>query len=60
MTSPNDVVILSAARTPLGKITGALAPLSAVQLGTIALRRALEQSGVGADAVDTVIALELT
>ncbi|MGN6428843.1 MAG: acetyl-CoA C-acetyltransferase [Leifsonia sp.] len=55
MTSPNDVVILSAARTPLGKITGALAPLSAVQLGTIALRRALEQSGVGADAVDTVI-----
>src|SRR5579875_3655680 len=55
MTSPNDVVILSAARTPLGKIKGALAPLSAVQLGTIALRRALEQSGVGAEAVDAVI-----
>jgi len=55
MSSPNDVVILSAARTPLGKIKGTLASQSAVQLGTVALRRALERSGVGADAVDAVI-----
>ena len=53
--SSDDVVILSAARTPLGKIKGTLASLSAVQLGTIAVRRALERSGVGAEDVDTVI-----
>ena len=61
MTSPlpeprsNDVVVLSAARTPQGKILGALASQSAVQLGAVALRRALEQSGVDAADVDTVI-----
>ena len=55
MSNPNDVVILSAARTPLGKILGVLASQTAVQLGTVALVRALEQSGVGADAVDAVI-----
>ncbi|MDR6972481.1 acetyl-CoA C-acetyltransferase [Leifsonia shinshuensis] len=53
--SSDDVVILSAARTPLGKIKGTLASLTAVQLGTIAVQRALERSGVGADAVDTVL-----
>ena len=53
--SSDDVVILSAARTPLGKIKGTLASLSAVQLGTIAVRQALERSGVSADDVDTVI-----
>jgi acetyl-CoA C-acetyltransferase len=52
---PNDVVILSAARTPLGKILGSLATQSAVQLGTIALRRALEQSGAAVSDVDAVI-----
>ncbi|MFJ8895441.1 acetyl-CoA C-acetyltransferase [Leifsonia sp. NPDC102414] len=55
MTSPQDVVILSAARTPQGKILGALATQTAVQLGAVALRRALDESGVGADAVDAVI-----
>lgn len=53
--STDDVVILSAARTPLGKIKGALASFSAVQLGTIAVEKALEKSGIGADAVDTVL-----
>ncbi|MDN4598173.1 acetyl-CoA C-acetyltransferase [Leifsonia virtsii] len=53
--STDDVVILSAARTPLGKIKGALASFSAVQLGTVAVRKALEKSGIGAEAVDTVI-----
>lgn len=52
---PNDVVILSAARTPLGKIKGTLASFSAVQLGTIAVTSALEKSGIGAEAVDTVL-----
>src|SRR3954447_11442417 len=53
--STDDVVILSAARTPLGKIKGALASLTAVQLGTIALQKALERSGLGPEAVDTVL-----
>lgn len=53
--STDDVVILSAARTPLGKIKGALASFSAVQLGTIAVEKALEKSGIGADAVDMVL-----
>lgn len=55
MNSPRDVVILSAARTPQGKIKGSLASLSAVELGAVALRRALERSGVAPDAVDAVI-----
>lgn len=55
MTEPNDVVILSATRTPQGKITGALASLTAVQLGAVALQQAIERSGLGADAVDAVI-----
>ena len=45
MNSPRDAVILSAARTPQGKIKGALASLSAVELGAVALRRALDESG---------------
>lgn len=53
--STDDVVILSAARTPLGKIKGALASLTAVQLGTIAVKQALDRSGIGAEAVDTVL-----
>ncbi|NUU06805.1 acetyl-CoA C-acetyltransferase [Leifsonia sp. C5G2] len=53
--STDDVVILSAARTPLGKIKGTLASFSAVQLGTIAVKKALERSGIAADAVDTVL-----
>ncbi|WP_431279031.1 acetyl-CoA C-acetyltransferase [Leifsonia poae] len=55
MPSPRDVVILSAARTPQGKIKGALASLSAVELGAVALRRALDESGIEPGTVDAVI-----
>ncbi|MHA6696005.1 acetyl-CoA C-acetyltransferase [Homoserinimonas sp. A520] len=51
----NDVVIVAAARTPQGRILGQLAPLSAVQLGAIAISGALERSGVAADEVQAVI-----
>ena len=47
MTANTDVVILSAARTPQGKITGNLARLRAVDLGAIAVRTALERIGSG-------------
>ena len=48
-------VIVSAARTPIGKYLGALAPLTAPELGAIAIRAALERSGVPGEQVDEVI-----
>ena len=51
----NEVVILSACRTPIGKFQGALATLTATDLGAIAVRAALEQAGVAAEQVDEVI-----
>ena len=51
----SDVVILGASRTPQGKIRGQLSSFSAVELGTIAIRSALERSGVDPSAVDFVI-----
>jgi acetyl-CoA C-acetyltransferase len=48
-------VILSAARTPIGKFLGALAPVSAPKLGAIAVREALRRAGVPDSAVDEVI-----
>jgi acetyl-CoA C-acetyltransferase len=52
---PTEVVILSAARTPQGKVRGQLAALSGVELGTVALRAALNRCGVSPDDVDAVI-----
>src|SRR3954463_6154248 len=48
-------VIVSAARTPIGKFLGALSSLSAPELGAIAIRAALERSGVSPDEVQEVI-----
>ena len=47
-------VILGSARTPIGAFLGRLAPLTAPQLGSIAIRCALERSGVRGDDVDDV------
>ena len=48
-------VIVSGARTPIGKFGGGLAGLPAVNLGGIAIRAALERAGVPASEVDYVI-----
>ena len=48
-------VIVSGARTPIGKFRGAFARMSAVDLGAVAIREALERSGVAADQVDYVV-----
>jgi acetyl-CoA C-acetyltransferase len=40
-------VILAGARTPIGKLSGALSGFSAAQLGGVAIRAALERAGVG-------------
>jgi acetyl-CoA C-acetyltransferase len=48
-------VILSAVRTPVGKFLGGLAPLSATQLGAIAVRAAVERAGIDPKQVDEII-----
>ena len=47
MNTPNDVVILSGARTPQGKILGQLASLTAAQLGAHARDEAAEPGMAG-------------
>ncbi len=48
-------VIVSTARTPVGKLSGALASFSAMDLGGFAIKAALERGGVGPDQIDYVI-----
>jgi acetyl-CoA C-acetyltransferase len=48
-------VILSAARTPIGKLGGGLSSLDATELGGVAIQAALERADVAPDAVDHVI-----
>ncbi|MEX0692480.1 MAG: acetyl-CoA C-acetyltransferase [Gemmatimonadales bacterium] len=56
MTTPEMTpVLVAATRTPIGKFLGGLSPLTAPQLGAIAIREAVRRSGVDAAAVDEVI-----
>jgi len=48
-------VIVSGARTPIGKFQGALAGFSAMQLGGVAIREALSRAGLSGDQIDYVI-----
>jgi acetyl-CoA C-acetyltransferase len=48
-------VVVAGARTPIGRFRGALADRSAVDLGAIAIRSALERSGVDPGRVDYVV-----
>ncbi|MCF4121079.1 acetyl-CoA C-acetyltransferase [Antribacter sp. KLBMP9083] len=50
-----DVVIVSFARTPNGRLGGALSTLTAVDLGAAAVRAALEGGGVAPEQVDQVV-----
>ena len=47
-------LILGAARTPIGAFLGSLAPLTATQLGAIAIKCAIERSGLSPDRIDEV------
>ena len=49
-----DVVIVGAARTPIGSFQGALAALKAPQLGAVAIKAALERAGVKPEQVGAV------
>ena len=53
--SPREAVILSAARTPIGRFMGGLSPVSATDLGAVAVRAAVERSGVDPKSVYEVI-----
>ena len=51
----SDIVIVSAARTPVGAFNGALASLPAHELGRIAIQAAVERAGISASDVDEVV-----
>ncbi len=48
-------VIVGTARTPIGKLSGVFAGLSATDLGGVAIKRALERAGIDAEQVDYVL-----
>jgi acetyl-CoA C-acetyltransferase len=52
---PNDAVILSGARTPIGKFMGALASVPATRLGATAIQAAVERAGIDPAQIDEVI-----
>jgi acetyl-CoA C-acetyltransferase len=54
MSTP-EVLIVSAKRTPIGAFLGALSPLSAVQLGSAAIKAAIQSAGIGAADLEEVI-----
>ena len=51
----DPVVIVSAARTPMGAFLGDFKALTAAELGAAAIRATLERAGLAADAVDEVL-----
>ena len=53
--SPEDVVILEGARTPIGRFNGSLSGFAGNDLGGMAIAGALERSGVAGNQVDSVI-----
>lgn len=50
-----NVMIVGATRTPIGRFRGSLSPLSAVELGAVAVRRLLEESSLSAGDTDELI-----
>jgi acetyl-CoA C-acetyltransferase len=55
MPVSDEVVILSAVRTPIGKFQGALSDVSAPQLGSIVVREAVKRAGIDPKQVDECI-----
>lgn len=49
-----DVFIVSMARTPIGSLSGALASVTAVELGKTVVKAAMERAGVNGDQIDEV------
>ncbi len=55
MNKETEAVILSAARTPIGKFQGALSGLPATKLGAIAVQAAVERAGIKAEDIEEII-----
>ena len=55
MTSPQDIVIVAAARTPIGKFGGSLAKTPASELGATVIQELLRRSGLQGDQINEVI-----
>jgi acetyl-CoA C-acetyltransferase len=55
MPELNEAVIISAARTPVGKFLGSLKGLSATELGAIVVRESVKRAGIKPEDVDEVI-----
>jgi acetyl-CoA C-acetyltransferase len=55
MASSNDVVIISACRTPVGKFQGSLSDFRAPELGAITVREAVKRAGIDPAQVDECI-----
>jgi acetyl-CoA C-acetyltransferase len=57
MSTPatDPIVIVSAARTPIGGLLGDFSALSAAELGGVAIRAAVERAGLPGDAIDEVL-----
>ncbi|TVP46248.1 MAG: acetyl-CoA C-acetyltransferase [Gemmatimonadales bacterium] len=56
MTDPSRIpVIVSGARTPIGRFLGGLSPLSATELGSLAVKAAVERAGIDPATLDEVI-----
>ena len=51
----DDIVIVSATRTPVGAFNGAFANLPAHELGRSAIKAAMERAGISGDRVNEVI-----
>ena len=51
----NEVVIVSAVRTPMGSFGGSLKALSATQLGAVAIKAAVEKAGITPQQVNDVL-----
>src|SRR5580765_3476353 len=55
MSEIREAVIISAARTPVGKFLGSLKSFSATDLGAIVVRESVKRAGIKAEEVDEVI-----
>ena len=55
MTQNNEAVILSAARTPIGKFQGSLSSVAATRLGAVAIQAAVDRAGIDPHEIEEVI-----
>jgi acetyl-CoA C-acetyltransferase len=55
MSAYPDVFIVGAARTPIGRFLGGLAPLKASDLGAVAIKEAMKRAAIGGGDVDEVL-----